>query len=74
MTMNRHLALGAAALAAASLALGITLHRGAPPHPLAPAMAASPAVKAASPPRVEERKTDDDGLSATGMEHVPVFD
>ena len=87
MKRKSHVALSAAALAAAVLVVGLGVFGGATPPPAqaivaeSPASAASPIGDTAAPalPRsssgsVAERPAAADRLSATGMEHVPVFD
>ncbi|HYG87630.1 MAG TPA: hypothetical protein VD978_15330 [Azospirillum sp.] len=87
MKIKSHLALNTVALAIAALILYLSTSVGVTLQPVqsslgsSPTPSVSPIMQSTMPaaPQMGERmpgesKTEDDTLSATGMEHVPVFD
>ena len=78
MKRGNQISLGAAAVAVAALVTGLSVVGGSAPSPaLAIIAEMSPVTAGADRPNtvpVVDGRSDDDTLSATGMEHVPVFD
>ncbi len=87
MKRKSQIALSTAALAAPLLVVGLGMFGGTAPPPAqaivseAPAAVASPLGDSAAPAwpapgaaAAADRTGDDNQLSATGMEHIPVFD
>ena len=76
MKRRRQVALAAAGLATAVLAVGLGMFGGTAPPPAQATVAEAPPQPQRRPTNAPaaESRTDDDTPSATGMEHVPVFD
>jgi len=76
MKRKSQVALTAAALAAAVLVVGAGLFGGPAPPPAQATVAEAPGPAWPRPSAAPAAETllDDGALSATGMEHVPVFD